>query len=98
MSSGVQAAEGWGVRPGLGPQASKQLACRPQQQLGCRPQQQLARQRVPPIPEEHPLTHHELPGFLAGCKAGYDAAYLAGWDQGYHMGEIHTLHMQHDEQ
>jgi hypothetical protein len=79
---GVQAAEGWGVRPGSVLQASKQLAwrswqqracrpqqqlvCRPQQQLACRPQQQLARQRAPPIPEEQPLTHNELPGFLAG--------------------------------
>ena len=106
MYGGVQAAEGWGVRPGSGPQASKQLACRPQQQLACRPQQQLAcrpqqqlaRQRVPPIPEEQPLTHNELPGFLAGYKAGYDAAYLAGWEQGYHSGEVDALQMQEDEQ
>ena len=66
MYSGVLAAEGWGVRPGSGPQASKRLACRPQQQLACRPQQQLARQSVPPSPEEQPLTQNELPGFLSG--------------------------------
>ena len=98
MYSGLQAAEGWGVRPGSGPQASKQLDCRPQQRLACRPQQQLARQRAPPIPEEQPLTQNELPGFLAGYKAGYYAAYFAGWEQGYHAGEIDTLQMQQDEQ
>ena len=90
MYSGVHAAEGWGVRPGSGPQAYKQLACRPQQQLAWQP--------VPPIPEEQPLTQKELPGFLAGYKAGYDAAYTAGWGQGYHAGNIDALQMQQDEQ
>ena len=98
MYTGAQTAEGWGVRPGAGPQASKQLDCRPQQQLACRPQQQLARQRAPPIPAEQPLTQNEFPEFLAGYKAGYDAAYLAGWEQGYHAGEIDALQMQEDEQ
>ena len=95
MYGGVQAAEGWGVRPGSGPQASKQLACRsqqqlacrPQQKLACRPQQQLACQSQQPIPEEQPLAPDELPGYLAGYKAGYDAAYEAGWEQGCHAGE-----------
>ena len=80
---GVQAAEGWGVRPGSRPQASKWLACPWPQHL--------VSQSVPPIPEEQPLTTNEL---LSGFQAGYNAAYLAGWEQGYHMGKSHTLHMQ----
>ena len=87
MSRGVQAAEGWGVRPGSRPQASKRLACRLQQQL--------ASQSVPPIPEEQPLTSDE---FLSGFKAGYDAAYLTGWEQCYNRGKNHTLQMQQDKQ
>jgi len=83
MYRGVQAAGGWGVRPGSRPQASKRLACRLQQQL--------ASQSVPPIPEEQPLTSN---GFLSGFQAGYNAAYLSGWEQGYHMGKSHTLQMQ----
>ena len=50
---------------------------------------------MPPIPEEQPLTSNEL---LSGFKAGYDAAYLTGWEQGYNMGKIHTLQMQHGKQ
>ena len=85
MYSGVQAAEGWCVRPGPGPRhPSSWLAGR---SSNC--------QRAPPIPEEQPLTPNE---FLCGFKAGYDAAYLTGWEQGYHMGEIHTLQMRQDEQ
>jgi len=87
MDRGVQAAEGWGVRPGSRPQASKRLACRLQQQL--------ASQSVPPNPEEQPLTSN---AFLYGFKAGYDAAYLTGSEQGYNMGKIHTLQMQQDNQ
>ena len=87
MGRGVQAAEGWGVRPGSRPQASKWLACPRQQQL--------VSQSVPPIPEEQPLTSNE---FLSGFQAGYNAAYLAGWEQGYHMGRSHTLQMQQDKQ
>ncbi len=85
MYRSVQAAEGWGVRPGSMPQASKRL--------GCRLQQQLVSQSVPPIPEEQPLTSIEL---LSGAQAGYDAAYPTDWEQGYHMGERHTLQMQQD--
>ena len=95
MYSGVQAAEGWGVRPGSGPQASKQSACRPHLQLACRPQMQWACPSVPPIPEEQPLTSNE---FLSGFQAGYDAAYPTRWEQGYHMGKSHTLQMQQDKQ
>ena len=80
MYGGVQAAEGWGVRPGSRPQASKRLDCWLQQHL--------VSQSAPPIPEGQPLTYNEL---LSGFQAGYDAAYLAGWEQGYHMGKIHTL-------
>ena len=87
MDRGVQAAEGWGVRPGSRPQASKRLACPRQQQL--------VSQSVPPIPEEQPLTSNE---FLSGFQAGYDAAYPTGWEQGYHMGKSHTLQMQQDKQ
>ena len=35
---------------------------------------------------------------MSGFQAGYDAAYLAGWEQGYHMGKSHTLQMQQDKQ
>jgi hypothetical protein len=87
MYSGVQAAEGWGVRPGPRPQASKRLACLLQQQL--------VSQSLPPTPDEQSLTSNE---FLSGFQAGYNAAYLAGWEQGYHMGKSHTLQMQPDKQ
>ena len=87
MCGGVQAAEGWGVRPGSRPQASKRLACRLQQQL--------VSHSVPPIPEDQSLTSNEL---LSGFQAGYDAAYLARCGQGYHMGKSHTLQMQQDKQ
>ena len=87
MYRGAQAAEGWGVRPGSRPQSSKGLACWLQQQL--------VSQSVPPIPEEQPLTSNE---FLSDVQAGYDAAYLTGWEQGYNMGKSHTLQMQPDKQ
>ena len=66
MHRGVQATEGWGVRPGSRPQASKRLACLLQQQL--------VSQSVLPIAEEQPVTSNE---FLSGFQAGYDAAYLS---------------------
>jgi len=87
MYGGVQAAEGWGARPCSGPQASKQLAwgsqqqwaCLPQQQLACRPQQQLDCPLCSqPIPEEQPLTPDYESVYVAGYKAGYDAASQTG--------------------
>ena len=86
MYRGVQAASGWGVRPGSRTQASKRLACRLQQQL--------VSQSAPPIPDDQPLTSNE---FLSGFQAGYDAA-CQDWEQGYHEGEIDTLQMQEKAQ
>ena len=106
MYSGVQAAEGWGVCPGSGPEASKQLAwgsqqqwaCLQQQQLAWRPQQQLdcplCSQQ---IPEEQPLTPDYESVYVPGYKAGYYAA-CRDWEQGYHEGKIDTLQMQEKAQ
>ena len=110
MYANEQVAEGRGVRPPAGPQASNQLAwgsqqqwaCRPQQQLACQPQQQLAflpQQQLEcplcsqPIPENQPLTQDYESAYVAGFKAGYDAA-CQDWEQGYQEKEIDTHQMQ----
>jgi len=106
----VQAAEGWGVRPGSGPQASNQLAwgsqqqwaCRPQQQLACRPQQQLAfrpQQQLDCPLCSQPIPEHQplTPDYESVYSTGYKAGYEAAcedWEQGYHEGEIDTHQMQ----
>ena len=89
MYANEQAAEGWGVRPPSGPQASNQLAwgsqqqwaCRPQQQLACQPQQQLA--FLPLQQLECPLCAQPIPEnrpVTQDYQAVYEAGYKAGYD------------------
>ena len=102
MYANEQAAEGWGVRPPSGPQASNQLdwesqqqwACRPQQQLACQPQQQLGflplQQLECPLCAQ-PISENQpaTQEYQSVYEAGYKAGYDAaceGWENGYQEG------------